>query len=160
MDLTKILSVSGKPGLHKHIAQSKNGVIIESLIDGSRSNAFASQQVSSLQDIAIFTYGEDKPLTEVFQDIYKKEDGKQSISHKSSANELKAFFEEILPDYDKERVYISNIKRIIEWYNILIENNLVDLEVPEEEKEEESKTESSEEDSKQEPEKEDKDTEK
>ena len=130
MDLTKILSVAGKPGLYKHIAQSKNGVIIESLTDGSRTKAFMSQQVNSLQDIAIFTTGEDIALTEVFQAIFKEEDGGKCISHKSSSKEIIAYFEKALPDYDKERVYISNIKRVLQWYNILQSNELIDLEKP------------------------------
>lgn len=135
MELTKILTISGRPGLFKHIAQSGKGIVVESLADGSRTTAFPSENVSSLQDIAIFTYGEDKPLWEVFQKIYKKEDGKQAISHKSSGKELKAYFEEVLPDYDKERVYVSNIKRVLQWYNILTEKGLIDMEKPESVKE-------------------------
>jgi cobalamin biosynthesis protein CobT len=135
MELTKILSISGRPGLYKHIAQSGKGIVVESLNDGSRTTAFPSEHVSSLQDIAIFTYGEDKPLWELFQDIYRKEDGGKAISHKSSGDELKAYFEEVLPDYDKERVYVSNIKRVLQWYNMLIDKELIDLEIPESVKE-------------------------
>ena len=140
MDLTKILSVAGKPGLHKHVAQSKNGVIIESLTDQSRTKAFMSQQVNSLQDIAIFTTGEDISLTDVFQAIYKEEDGGKCISHKSSSKEITTYFEKVLPEYDKERVYISNIKRVLQWYNILQDNKLIDLEKPEEDKDTEENT--------------------
>lgn len=137
MDLTKILSISGRPGLYKHVAQSRKGIVIESLADGSGSTAFPTEHVSSLQDIAIFTTGEDKPLYEVFQAIYRKEDGGLALSHKSSSNELKAYFEEVLPEYDQDRVYVSNIKRVLQWYNILQEKGLIDLESPEDEKTEE-----------------------
>jgi hypothetical protein len=135
MELTKILAISGRPGLYKHIAQSGKGIVVESLNDGSRTTAFPSEHVSSLQDIAIFTYGEDKPLWELFQDIYRKEDGSKAISHKSSSDKLQSYFEEVLPDYDKERVYVSNIKRVLQWYNLLVEKELIDLEVPESVKE-------------------------
>lgn len=132
MDLTKILSISGKPDLFKHIAQSKNGIVVESLIDGKRINAFASMRVSALHEIAIYTEGEDMPLEDVFKRIFKKEDGGQAIDHKVSNKELKKYFEEVLPEYDKDRVYVSDIKRLIKWYNLLQSKGLVDLEEKEE----------------------------
>ena len=137
MDLSGILSIVGKPGLYKHISQTKNGIIVESLTDKKRMHAFASDKISSLQDIAIYTDGEDVALAEIFRNIFKKEDGKKSIDSKSSPDELKKYFEEVLPDYDKNRVYVSNIKRVIAWYNLLLENNLVDLEEEKKEEEEE-----------------------
>ncbi len=127
MDLTKILSISGKPDLYMQIAQSKNGMIVESLEDKKRLNAFATMKISSLQDIAIYTESEDLPLSDVFKKIFEKENEGQTISHKSSANELKSYFEEVLPDYDKDRVYVSDIKRVIKWYNILQKHELIDL---------------------------------
>lgn len=142
MDLSKVLTISGKPDLFKHIAQSKNGIIVESLIDGKRLNAFASMRVSSLHEISIYTEGEDVPLEDVFKNIYKKVNGEKAIDHKSSAEELKTFFEEALPEYDKEKVYVSDIKRVVKWYNILQEKGMVDLEEPEKtENEEEVKDE-------------------
>ncbi len=131
MELTKILSIAGRKGLYKHVAQARKGIIIESLIDGTNSTAFPTEQVSSLQDIAIFTTGEDKPLYEVFQAIFRKENGGKTINHKSDNNKLKEYFEEVLPEYDKDRVYVSNIKRVLQWYNILQEKGLIDLESPE-----------------------------
>jgi len=128
MDLSKILSIAGKPGLHKMISQSKSGLIVESLIDGRRIPAFSHERISSLEEISIFTEMDDTPLKEVFRSIFKKEDGKKTISHKSSANELKALMLEILPDYDQERVYISDIKKLVSWYNLLVEKDLIDLE--------------------------------
>ncbi len=128
MDLSKILSIAGKPGLHKMISQSKSGLIVESLLDGRRIPAFSHERISSLEEISIFTELDDVPLKEVLKSIYKKEDGKKTISHKSSANELKALMLEILPDYDEERVYVSDIKKLISWYNLLVEKELIDLE--------------------------------
>lgn len=137
MDLTKILSISGKPDLFTHIAQSKNGMIVESLVDGKRLNAFASMRVSALHEIAIYTEGEDMPLEDVFKRIFKKEDGGQAISHKVSSKELKKYFGGVLPEYDEERVYVSDIKRLIKWYNLLQSKGLIDLEENEDDKKEE-----------------------
>lgn len=137
MDLSKILSVSGKPDLYKHIAQSRNGIVIESISNGKRINAFTTDKISSLQDIAIYTENEDIPLSDVFKKIFQKEDGKESISHKSGNDQIKAYFGEVLPEYDKERVYISDMKRVFKWYNTLQKQGLVDLEEPPKEEKEE-----------------------
>jgi len=140
MDLSKILSIAGKPGLFQMISQSKSGLIVESFTDGRRIPAFSHERISSLEEISIFTETDDVPLKEVFTAIYKKEDGKKTISHKSSANELKELLTSVLPDYDEERVYVSDIKKLVNWYNQLVEKNLIDLEDEntEERKEEES----------------------
>ncbi len=140
MDLSKILAVSGRPGLYKHIAQSKNSVVVESLTDGKRSSAFINEQISSLNDISVFTEGEDIKLEEVFKKIYKKENGKKAISHNTAPEELKKYFEQAVPEYDKDRVYTSDIKKIIKWYNILIDANI--LEFNEDEKNENTEKES------------------
>ena len=142
MDLKGILAISGHPGLFKMISQAKNGIIVESMIDKKRMPAYTTSKISALEDIAIFTVEQDVPLLKVFQNIFEKLDGKEAISHKSSNNELKAFFEEVLPDYDQDRVYVSDIKKVVQWYNLLLEQGLVDLE---EEKEEEENAESNEE---------------
>jgi hypothetical protein len=136
MDLSKILSISGKPGLYRHVGQSKTGIVVESIIDGKRSSAFASEQISALNDISMYTNGEDIKLEDVFKNIFEKESGKAAISEKSSTDELKAYFEEVLPEYDKDRVYISDIKKVIKWYNILANNEVPEftLEDTEEEK--------------------------
>ncbi len=136
MELSKILSIAGKPGLYKHIAQSKTGVVIESVVDGKKSSAFASEQISTLNDISIFTNDEDVKLEDVFKSMFEKEDGKKAISPKSSANDIKAYFAEVLPDYDKDRVYISDIKKVIKWYNTLVENDILDFSAEEEKKDE------------------------
>lgn len=132
MDLSEILSIAGKPGLFKVVAQTKNGVVVESLLDGKRFTAFANERMSSLEEISIFTEDDDIPLKEVFQKIYEKQDGEAAINHKSNNNELKAFFEEAVPDYDKARVYVSDIKKVVQWYNVLHKNEMLNFESPDE----------------------------
>ena len=119
MNVEGIISVSGKPGLFKVLGQTKNGVIVESLIDGKKSSISSTSKMSALQDIAIYTYTEDLPLADVLDKIRLKENGAPSIGHKSSAAVLSEYFKEILADYDEDRVYTSDIKKIISWYNIL-----------------------------------------
>ena len=120
MKLKEILAISGQSGLFKFVAQSHNGVIVESLTDGKRSNASGSAKVSALGEIAIYTENEDMPLGKVFENIYKQTDGKEAISPKSSPEELKKFFATVLPEYDRDRVHVSDMKKVITWYNILV----------------------------------------
>jgi hypothetical protein len=141
MKLKDILAISGKSGLYKFVSQGRNGIIVESFDDHSRSLAHTSAKVSTLEDIAIFTATEELPLANVFKKIYEKENGKQAISHKSSPEELKAFFEAILPDYDRSKVYISDIKKVVNWYNILIGLNMLNPADEEENQNEENTTE-------------------
>lgn len=135
MDLSKILAITGKPGLYKMVTQAKNGMVVESLSDGKKFTAFSHERISTLEEISIYTKDEDRPLKEVLKAIHEKLEGKAALSHKSDGAALKAFFEEAVPDYDDENVYVSDIKKLIYWYNILLENNLLDF--TEEEKEEE-----------------------
>jgi hypothetical protein len=137
MDLTKILSITGKPGLYKSLSQSKTGFIVESLIDGKRFTAFTSEKISTLEEISIYTSGDDIPLKDVFKSIFEKNNGEPAISHLSSPEELTAFFEEIMPDYDKERVYVSHIKKIVNWYNTLLEHKMIEFKEEEKKEEEE-----------------------
>jgi len=127
MDLSKILAISGKPGLFNSVAQTKTGVVVESLIDGKRFPAFAHERISSLAEISVFTVDDDLPLEDVFKKIFEKYDGKKTIDHKASGDELKAFMLEILPDYDQDRVYTSDIKKIAMWYNLLVEKDMLDF---------------------------------
>ncbi len=124
MEFSKIISVAGKPGLFQVISQSKNAIIVESLIDKKRVAVNATQNVSLLENIAIYAYEEDLPLLNVFKAISEKAEGKKAISHKESGNKLQAYFAEVLPNYDDERVYTSNIKKVIQWYNLLIDAGL------------------------------------
>jgi len=128
MDLSKIVAISGKSGLGKVISQGRNCIIVESLIDGKRFPAYATQKISILEEIAIFTVGEEKPLKEVFKLIFDKQGNEIIPDSKINNNEeLKKYFEEILPEYDKTRVYVSDIKKVFLWYNILVKNNLLDF---------------------------------
>ena len=139
MELKEILAISGQPGLYKYVAQSKNGVIVESLLDGRRMNAAANAKVSALTEISMFTEGDDIPLAEVFTRIYAHTGGKQAISHRESPEALKAFFAEVLPEYDRERVHLSDIKKCISWYNILVGAGFTEFKLPEQENGEEQK---------------------
>lgn len=154
--LKDILSISGYGGLFKFISQGRTGIIVEALEDQKRMNASATAKISALEDIAIFTDTEDKPLKDVFKAIFDKENGGAAINHKSSADDLKNYFAEILPDYDRDRVYVSDIKKVINWYNILHKLELLNFEEDEEEKGSENTEEEKEKESKGEDKKDDK----
>jgi len=136
MILKDILAISGEPGLFKFVAQGKNAIIVEHLETKKRSSAYGSAKVSSLDDIAIFTEKEDLPLGKVFDLIHEKENGGPAPDSKSDVVRLKAWFEGILPEYSKDKVYTSDIKKVAQWYNILHNLNLLVKEEPEEESEE------------------------
>ncbi len=138
MDLTKILSISGKPGLFLMVGDAKNKIIVESLIDGKRYPAFSHDKISSLKEISIYTETDDLPLEDAFKNLFKALDGKPVENPKKMASaDLKALFEKAVPDYDKESVYVSNMKSVFSWYNLLVQKNLIDLE---DEQKEESTT--------------------
>lgn len=120
MEFSKIISVTGKPGLYQVMSQSKNAIIVESLTDKKRLAINSTQNVSLLENIAIYTYEEDVPLLDIFTAMFEKTEGKAALSHKESAKNLTAFFAEVLPNYDDERVYASNIKKVIQWFNLLV----------------------------------------
>lgn len=119
MQLEKIISISGKPGLYKLISQLKSGFIVEDVLTKKKASISNSSQVSLLDNIAMFTFDKEVPLFEVFENVAKNNDFKETISHKSTDAELRAFMLESLPDYDTERVYVSDIKKLAQWYNIL-----------------------------------------
>ena len=119
--LKKILSISGKSGLYKLISYGKNMLIVEGLNDGKRFPAYSHEKIISLGDIAIYTYDEEIALSKVMQTIYDKNEGKAIDAKKcADKNSLFSFFEEILPDFDQERVYPNDIKKVVSWYNILV----------------------------------------
>jgi hypothetical protein len=120
MKLTGIIAISGRPGLFKVVAQGKNNVIVESLIDHKRIPAYATDKISALEDISIYTYDEDAPLQGILASIYEKQDGKEGPSHKDELSTLEGYLHGILPNYDQERVYPSDIKKIFQWYNLLL----------------------------------------
>lgn len=128
MSLEKIIAIAGKPGLFKLVAQTRAGFIAESLIDGKRLSVNVQQNVSVLSEIAIYTLTEEVPLKQVFLNIKLKENGQQtSVSAKDSKDKLEEYFFDILPDYDEDRVYASDIKKVIQWYNLLQSHKLLDL---------------------------------
>jgi len=125
--LKGILAISGQSGLFKMVAESKNNIIVESLDTKKRIPVYSTSKVSALEDIAIYTETGDVPLKEVFKAIFEKEAGGQTISHKSSVNELKSYFGEVVPEFDNDRVYVSDIKKVLMWYNILQEKEMLDF---------------------------------
>ena len=128
MALDKILSIGGKPGLYKLVTQTRTGFVGESLLDGKRVSVGIRNNVSVLSEIAIYTLEEEVPLREVFQKIKEKENGgKTAIGHKAEKIKLEEYFFDILPDYDEDRVYASDIKKIVQWYNILHDNGITEF---------------------------------
>ena len=130
--LNSILAISGKPGLFKMVSQGKNMIIVESLLDKRRMPAYGSERIISLGDIAMFTDEEDVPLRRVFKSIQTKENGaKIAIDLKKAGNdELRAYLQEVLPNFDRDRVHTSDIRKLIQWYNLLVDNGLTDFEEP------------------------------
>lgn len=128
MSIQKILAISGKPGLFELKIQTRTGFVAESLLDGKRITVGMRSNVSLLSEIAVYTYSEEVRLSEVFKAIAAKENGEQTISHKEDDAKLKAYFREILPEFDEDRVYTSDIKKIFNWYNLLQPKGLVSVE--------------------------------
>jgi len=134
--LKKILSISGKPGLFKLISYGKNLIVVENISTKKRNPAYNTDKIISLGDIAIYTENGEVQLSEVFDKIFKKYNG-EILDSKALNNEkaLRDFFEEILEDYDKERVYANDIKKVITWYNLLLEAGMTDFQEKKEENE-------------------------
>ncbi|MBR1784503.1 MAG: DUF5606 domain-containing protein [Bacteroidales bacterium] len=133
MDLSNILMIAGKPDLSELVSQTRGGGVVKSLVTGQKYSIFRSDRVSSLGDIRIFTDSDECPLQEVMQSIFKKLDGQPTPfdTHKAEAKEMFAMLAEVLPDYDRERVHASDVKKIFAWYNILLAAGRIDLEEPE-----------------------------
>ncbi len=134
MGLEKVLSISGKPGLYELTAQTRGGFVAKSITEGKKISVNVRHNVSLLSEIAVYTYTEEVPLGTIFTKMYEKEEGKPAISPKVSKKELEAYFAEVLPDYDVDRVYQSDIKKVIQWYNLLVTHGYTDF--SKEEKEE------------------------
>jgi len=141
MNLEKIIAISGKPGLYELISQTRGGFLITSLADGKKQSINMQNNVSVLTEIAIYTYGEEVPLKNILASIFEKENGGPTINHKVSKKELESFLREILPEYDEDRVYPSDIKKIIQWYNLLQKAGLVSADLAEDTLEEATKEE-------------------
>jgi len=131
MNVEKILAIAGKPGLFELKLQTRSGFLAESLLDGKKITVGLSSNVSLLSEISMYTYTEEKPLVEIMGAIAIKEnEGPTSVSHKEDNAKLIAYFQEILPDYDADRVYASDIKKVLNWYNILQAKGMVSKEEP------------------------------
>lgn len=127
MGLEKVLSITGKPGLYELTAQTRGGFVAKSITEGNKIAVNVRHNVSLLSEIAVYTYTEEVPLGTIFTKMYEKEEGKPAISPKSSKKELEAYFAEVLPDYDVDRVYQSDIKKVIQWYNLLVTHGYTDF---------------------------------
>jgi len=125
MDLTGIVSISGKPGLFKMVGQMKNGIIVESLDDGKRFPAHASHKVSALEDISIYGVEEDIPLSEIYDKLYELEGGQPSLESGASSDDMRTKLREVFADFDEDRVYVSDLKKLFKWYNLLLEKGLL-----------------------------------
>lgn len=132
MSLDKILAISGKPGLYELKAQTRTGFVAESLADGKKLSVSIRHNVSILSEIAIYTFSEEVPLRDIFKKIQEKENGGPSINHKEDKKKLQSYFSEVLPDYDEDRVYASDMKKVIQWYNILQSKGITDFSEAEE----------------------------
>ncbi len=141
MDLKKIISIGGKPGLYKMIGQTKTGFVVESLTDHKRMPAFPSQQISTLEEISIFTTGEEIPLKDVFKRIFDKEKGASAPDHKADAPVILAYFEEVIPEYDHDLVRQSDMRKVYRWYNELLDAGLMEFKEEDADQEKEEKAE-------------------
>ena len=134
MDLTKILSISGKPGLFRMVGETKSGLIVESLEDNKKSPVFSHEQISSLKEISIYTESDSVSLKEVLKKLKElRQDKPVDNPKKASSDALKALFVQVVPDYDKDAVYVSDMKKVFTWYNLLLKNNMLDFTDDEEE---------------------------
>ncbi len=134
MSLDKILAIGGKPGLYRLVTQTRTGFVAESLTDGKKLSVGIAGNVSVLSEIAIYTLEEELPLRVVFEKIQAKENGqKASVDPKAGKLALEEYFFEVLPNYDEDRVYPSDIKKVVQWYNLLLENGITDFSETEEE---------------------------
>lgn len=129
MDLSRVIAISGKPGLYRLISQTRNGFVVEDLDKGKKVSIAANYNVSLLDNVAIYGVAQEYPLAEVFFRIYKKENGGEAIDHKSSGAELRAYMEQVLPEYDDSRVYDSDLKKLFQWYNILQSKGLLNIDL-------------------------------
>jgi hypothetical protein len=132
MELKEILAVSGQPGLFRYLARNSGGVIVESLTDKRRTIFPSNARVSSLAEIAIFTDDEDVPLAQVFEKLYAHTAGKPTISHKADPKQIEELISTVLPGYDRERVHHSDLKKLVMWFNILVEAGMTEFKLPDE----------------------------
>ena len=128
MDIKGIIAISGKPGLYKVAAQGRNNIIVESLDNGKKFPAFASDKISALEDICIYTYEEEVPLAEVYTKLAETANYSTSLSHKESPEKLREHILTYLPDYDEDRVFDNDLRKLYQWYNILVDKGYISKE--------------------------------
>lgn len=134
-NLDKVLTISGKPGLFRMVAQTRTGVIAVSLVDQKKIITNLGQQINVLSEIRVFGLKEEMPLNDIFERMFKLEKGQPTrVKPKASKEELESYFFEVFQDYDEDRVYASNIKKIIQWYNLLLDSNELKFKLPKEKK--------------------------
>ena len=140
MKISDVLAISGKPGLFKILASSPKNLVVESMIDGKRSSIPGSLRVSSLSDITMYTTNEDVPLREILKSMFDKNKGKPALSHNAAPQEVKDFIDSVVDNLDHDRVYASDLRKLVQWYNLLISQKALPFEVEEEEKDDEKPT--------------------
>lgn len=138
MNLKSIISITGKPGLYKVVSQTKSGFVVESLSDGKKLQVYASDKVSALEDISLYTTNDDMPIVEVYSKINLSTSGAAAIDHNSKPEELRAYLSKIIPEFDQERVYNSDLKKLFMWFNILIKSDFFKQQETEDKKLEEN----------------------
>lgn len=134
MKISDVLAISGKPGLFKILASSPKNLVVESMIDGKRSSIPGSLRVSSLSDITMYTTNEDVPLREILKSMFDKNKGKPALSHNAAQQEVKDFIDSVVDNLDHGRVYASDLRKLVQWYNLLISQKALPFEVEEEKK--------------------------
>jgi len=133
MKITDILAIAGKPGLFQVLASGSASIVVESMMDGKRSSVPGTARVSNLSDITMYTHDEDVPLLDVLNRIHAAQKGAEGPSHKDAAQEIRDFIDGIVPELDHDRVYQSDLKKLVQWYNLLVSKGAFPLEAPEEE---------------------------
>ncbi len=134
MDLSRIIAISGKPGLYLVVAQSPNSIIVENVENGRRMPAFASNKISALEDITMYSIDEDVPLGEIIQKLYDKNDGKAALSHKDDVKKLRSELDTVLDNCDHDRIYDADVRKLFQWYNLLQKSEVLKTRVEESEK--------------------------
>jgi hypothetical protein len=140
MKISDVLAISGKPGLFKILASSPKNLVVESMIDGKRSSIPGSLRVSSLSDITMYTIDEDVQLREILKSMFDKNKGKPALSHNSAPQEVKDFIDSVVNDLDHGRVYASDLRKLVQWYNLLISQKALPFEEEEEKKDDKKLT--------------------
>ena len=141
MKITDILAVAGKPGLYQVLASGSASIVVESMLDGKRSSVPGTARVSNLADITMYTQNEDLPLLDILNRMHKEQEGASGPSHKDTAQKIRDFVDGIVPELDHDRVYQSDLKKLVQWYNLLVSKGAFPLEAPESDKEDSTKAE-------------------